>query len=128
MDTQKEQQLIMDRIARIATIHDTMNKEIGVQKPATILATVSAATSSLIQSWLNAKDPMMFRAELDGVLQQTASCFIILIHLCGSLNVEPLTLIDEEYAKQLKNLDLQRAMTRAMNEVIERNKNGASAS
>ena len=122
MEPTKEQTEVLGRLGRIAGIHGVMNKEAGTQRPATILATVSATTSALIQSWLNARDPINILQERDGVTRQIGSCFIILIHLCGSLNLDALTVIDEEFARQVAGLEVQRAAMRAMQSEIDKQK------
>jgi len=120
-----EQQEILERLARIAQIHPTFLRESGEVKPASLIGTVGSSVSSLVQAWLNARDPMLYKEERDGVASQIGTCFIILIHLCGVMGIDPLVLIDEEFSRQLKGLETQRAAMKAMTDIIGRQKNGA---
>ena len=116
----KTQDELLARLARIATIHEFVEREFGKTTVPASIGTVCKSAAELAANSLGG-------AEYPQIVKGIGNLFILLIRLCGDLGVDPLKLIDDEFADNKKNLETQRAIMKAMNDELERRKNAGVA-
>ncbi len=121
MEITKEQELVLERLARISGIPEFTKKEFGDIPVTTSVGTVVTSVAGLAAGSLTIAQPWS-QGDLELVASQVGSIFITMVNLCSSLGVDPLSLIDLEFQKQKEGLAIQRRAMEAMRKTIESGK------
>ncbi len=118
MEITNEQVQVLEKIARIAGIHDFMKSEFGEHETPVLIGTVITSVSGLASGSISAKQPWT-SDDYARISSQVGSIFITMINLCGSLGVDALTLIDDEFTNQKSGLETQKAAMAAFKKSLE---------